>query len=89
LNFYYFFNKIDDAQFDQNMAMENMWRALHVLQQENNMYQAFEQLQVRARHAPHNFEDIGNQQVLQPILQPIRKPRISLLEKFDGHDLNF
>jgi hypothetical protein len=34
---------MDDAQFDQNMAMKDMWRTLHVLQHENNnMRQTFE-----------------------------------------------
>ena len=34
---------MDDIQFEQNMAMEDMWQALQVLQQENNnMRRAFE-----------------------------------------------
>ena len=56
-----------DVQCDQNIAMEDMWRVLQVLQQENNnMRQAFEQLQVGARPAPQNPEAVVNQQVLQP-----------------------
>jgi hypothetical protein len=44
-----------DVQLDQNMAMEDMWRALHVLQQENNnMRQAFERLQVGVLPASQN-----------------------------------
>jgi hypothetical protein len=61
LNFYYFSNKMNDAQFDQNMAMEDIWRALYVLQQENNnMHQAFEQLQVEAPLILQNPDDVGN-----------------------------
>ena len=53
-----------DVQFDQNMAMENMWRALQILQQENNnIRQAFEQLQVEACPTPQNLETAVNQQV--------------------------
>jgi hypothetical protein len=33
-----------DFQLDQNMVMEDMWRILYVLQQENNNMRAFEQL---------------------------------------------
>jgi hypothetical protein len=48
LKFYYFSNKIDAIQLDQNMTMKDMWRVLHVLQQENNnMCWAFEQLKAR------------------------------------------
>ena len=62
------------------MAMEDMWRALQVLQQKNNnMRQAFEQLQVGARPTPQNPEVAINRQVLQPA--PQREPRVSLLEK--------
>jgi hypothetical protein len=61
LNFYYFPSKIDNTQFDQNMAMEDMWWVLYVLQQENNnMRQAFKQLQVGAPSAPQSLEDVGN-----------------------------
>jgi hypothetical protein len=41
VKFLYFSNKMGDVQFDQNMAMEDMWRAL---QENNNMHQAFERL---------------------------------------------
>ena len=72
-----------DVQFDQNMAMEDMWQVLQVLQQENNnMRQAFEQLQVGARLAPQNLEAAVNQQVSQPA--PQKEPRVNLPEKFDG-----
>jgi hypothetical protein len=63
---------MDNVQFDQNMAMEAMWRTLQQLQHENNnMRQAFEQLQIGEPHAPQNPKGIVNQQVLQPIPQPI------------------
>ena len=78
---------MDDAQPDQNMAVEDMWRALHMLQEENNnMRQALEQLRVGARPAPQNPETAINQQVLQPTPT---EPRVSLLEKFDGTRSNF
>jgi hypothetical protein len=76
---------MDDVQLDQNMAMEDMWRALYVPQQENNnMHQAFEKLQGGAPPAPQNPGGAINQQIFQPITEPIREPRVSLLEKFDG-----
>ena len=72
-----------DIEFDQNMAMDNMWRVLQVLQHENNhMRQVFEQLQVGVRPTPRNSEAAANEQVLQPT--PPREPKVSLLEKFDG-----
>jgi hypothetical protein len=50
-----------DTQFYQNMAMEDMWRVLHILQQKNNnMCQAFEQLQVGALLALRNPKYVGN-----------------------------
>ena len=51
-----------DIQLDQNMVIENIWRVLHILQQENNnMGQVFERLQVRALQNPRGTV---NQQVL-------------------------
>jgi hypothetical protein len=65
LKFCYFSSKMDDVQLDQNMAMDDMWRALHVLQQENKrMRREFEQLHARAPPAPQNPEGAINQQVL-------------------------
>jgi hypothetical protein len=76
---------MDDTQFDQNMVMEDMWRELHVPQQENNnLCQIFEQLQVGAPLVPQNSKDASNQQIFQLILQPIREPRINISGKFDG-----
>jgi hypothetical protein len=50
-----------------------MWRALYVLQQENNnMRRAFEQLQAGAPPTPQNPGGAINQQVLQPVPEPIR-----------------
>jgi hypothetical protein len=48
------------------------------------MRQAFEQLQVGAPPTPQNPRGTINQQILQPIPESIREPRVSLLEKFDG-----
>jgi hypothetical protein len=42
------------------------------------MSRVFEQLQVGAPFAPKNPGGAVNQQVLQPIPEPIREPRISL-----------
>jgi hypothetical protein len=55
LKLYYFSNEIGDVQLDQNMAMEDMWRALNMLQQENNMRRTFEQLQAGALPALQKF----------------------------------
>jgi hypothetical protein len=53
---------MDNVQFDQNMAMEAMWRTLQQLQHENNnMRQAFEQLQVGTSLALQNSEGADNQ----------------------------
>jgi hypothetical protein len=79
-----------DVQYDQNMAMKDMSRALQVLQHENNnMRQAFERLQVGALPAPQNPGGAVNQQVLQPVPEPIRDPRISLPDKFDRTQSEF
>jgi hypothetical protein len=48
------------------------------------MHKAFEQFQVGALHAPQSPEGVDNQQILQPVLQSIREPRVNLSEKFDG-----
>jgi hypothetical protein len=48
------------------------------------MRQAFEWLQVGAPPPPQNLGSAINQQVLQPVPEPIKDPRVSLLEKFDG-----
>jgi hypothetical protein len=48
------------------------------------MHKEFEQLQVGAPPTPQNPKGAINQQVLQPIPKPIREPRVSLPEKFDG-----
>jgi hypothetical protein len=73
-------------QLALNMAMEDMWQALHVLQQENNnMRQAFEHFQIGAPLATQNPRGTVNQQVLQ--LGP--QPRVCLLEKFDGIQSKF
>ena len=57
------------------------------------MHQAFEQLQVGALLALQNPLEgtykFSNQQVLQLVLQSIRKLRINLLEKFDGTQSKF
>jgi hypothetical protein len=75
LKFYYFSNKIGDVQLDQNMAMEDMWPTLYVLQQDNNnMRQAFEQLQAGATPTPQNPGGAINQQALQLVSEPIREP---------------
>jgi hypothetical protein len=67
------------------MAMKDMWRALQILQHENNnVHQVFERLQVGAPPTCQNPKSAVNQQVLQPVPEPIKDPRVSLLEKFDG-----
>jgi hypothetical protein len=67
------------------MAMEDMWRILHILQYENNnMRQAFEWFQVGAPPTPQSPGGAINQQILQLVPKSIREPRVSLLEKFDG-----
>ena len=44
---------MDGIQLNQNIAMEDMWRAWHVLQQENNnMHRVFEQLQAGTPPVP-------------------------------------
>jgi hypothetical protein len=64
-----------DVQLDQNMAMEDMWPTLYVLQQDNNnMRQAFEQLQAGATPTPQNPGGAINQQALQLVSEPIREP---------------
>jgi hypothetical protein len=71
---------MDDAHFDQNMTMEDMWRPVQLLQEENfNMRRAFEQIQVGAPHAYQNFEGAVNHEVIHLVLQPSSKPRVSLL----------
>jgi hypothetical protein len=66
------------------MEMEDMWQALHVLQQENNnMRLVFERLQVGVPSVPQNFGGAVNQQVLQPVPESIKEPRVSLPKKFD------
>ena len=62
-----------------------MWRALHVLQQDdNNMHQAFERIQIGVPPAPQNPKGIVNQQVLQLVPESIKELKINLPEKFDG-----
>jgi predicted DNA-binding helix-hairpin-helix protein len=52
IEFLLFFTKMDNAQVDPNMTMEDMLRALQLLQYENNnIRQAFEHLQVGASFA--------------------------------------
>jgi hypothetical protein len=53
------------------------------------MPQAFERLQVEIPPAPQNPRGVINQQALQQVPQPIREPRISLPEKFDGTQSKF
>jgi hypothetical protein len=67
------------------MVLEDIWQVLQ--QENNNMRQAFEQ--IKARLVLQNPEDVGNQQILQPILQPTKEPRVSLLEKFYGIRFKF
>jgi hypothetical protein len=53
---------MDDIQFDQNIAIEDMWQIQQLLEQENNnKCQAFEQLQVGALPESQNLEGIVNQ----------------------------
>ena len=48
------------------------------------MSYVFEQFKVGAPPAMQNPKDVVNQQVLQPVPQPIREPRVSLPKRFDG-----
>jgi hypothetical protein len=62
IEYYYFSSKMDDIQFDQNIAIEDMWQIQQLLEQENNnKCQAFEQLQVGALPESQNLEGIVNQ----------------------------
>ena len=64
IEFLLFFTKMDNAQFDPNMAMEDMSWALQLLQYENNnIRQAFEHLKVGASLALQNPKGAINQQV--------------------------
>ena len=65
--------------------MEDMWRALHILEQKNNkMHQTFKRLQIGVPPASQNLGIAPNQQVFQLVPQSIREPKVNLLEKFDG-----
>ena len=76
---------MENAQFDKNMAIEDMQQTLQLLQHENNnMREIFEQLQVGIRPTPQNPEGAINQQVFHPIPQSIKELSVSLLEKFNG-----
>jgi hypothetical protein len=48
------------------------------------MRQASEQLQVGALHTLQNPKGAIIQQVLQPVPQPIKEPRVNFPKKFDG-----
>jgi hypothetical protein len=53
---------MDDVQPYLNMAMEDIWRVLHILQQDNNnMRQACKRLQIGAPSTARNPRNTVNQ----------------------------